>query len=707
MRNITRRALRVYAAIGELRGENGDAIDALLPFFEPILLVMNGKFYDPGLVTLAIKKMYGWHFTRDIAEQIAPHLEKRGILQRAIDTKQGRSWVVKFAGPSQEESKSTPDKSISEVIDEIHQFAPTVTGLVNYQKSKDELTDILVRFLVSMDTSGDGIYNPGLEGLTLSADVMTLLDGLEEGGRPLDPSDRYICARFVHYIMERKKHLAPALVRLASIGLLTEVVDDFLKPTDLAPDTNLTLLLDAPLALDYLGCSGRTLRDDIRTVVDSLKSIGVKFAVIPVTCQEMQHNLSAMLSEDPSNRFGYTHSAIIKREVGIDYVRAVANDPERALLEEGIPVKQVSLDSFPNQHKHFTSERYEDLLASFDWGSNIQAREHDAICATLAIRLREGHHYSDIFRCSYALVTRNSSFVRRVRSYCLESRIITPLQQGPVILHKELAMTAWLRTGLNADQTVPMRHLVAICERILLARPEVKKALEHQLSNITPERLAQMRVLMQDSRSVQKLSDETLNNENVITAENADVLLSAMREATATELIARHEEQLRNEKEERRRHVEELERNAEALRAAADAQKSISDRLIADAARRAFLIVNQANSIAWKIEAAVCVFVIVVSFVVYLIVSSPNFWVNAFISICAFAASVFSAYRLVCAVLERRTRGLASLLNSFLQWWVHRQLRIHGIDLALTGQQISFASGRVQIVSPFALDGLK
>jgi hypothetical protein len=47
-----------------------------------------------------------------------------------------------------------------------------------------------------------------------------------------------------------------------------------------------------------------------------------------------------------------------------------------------------------------------------------------------------------------ALVTRNTTFANRSRSYCLQAHIITQTQEGPVIHQRELATVAWLRTGL-------------------------------------------------------------------------------------------------------------------------------------------------------------------------------------------------------------------------------------------------------------------
>jgi hypothetical protein len=116
------------------------------------------------------------------------------------------------------------------------------------------------------------------------------------------------------------------------------------------------------------------------------------------------------------------------------------------------------------------------------------------------MRLREGKQNSDVFKTRFAMVTRNGTFVGHARNYCLQSRMIN--QEGPIIHARDLATTAWLRTGLGADETIPRGHLIATCDRVLQVKPEVRNALAAQLALVTPERLEQLDLLMQDSRSV-------------------------------------------------------------------------------------------------------------------------------------------------------------------------------------------------------------
>lgn len=78
MAAVTKRALRVYAALSELGGKNEDVLDALIPFFEPVLQAMNGKLFEPKLFAHGIQHIYKWRFNKDIAEQFIPRLVRKG-----------------------------------------------------------------------------------------------------------------------------------------------------------------------------------------------------------------------------------------------------------------------------------------------------------------------------------------------------------------------------------------------------------------------------------------------------------------------------------------------------------------------------------------------------------------------------------------------------------------------------------------------------
>jgi hypothetical protein len=132
-----------------LRPGSDDVLDALLPFFEPILELMNGKVFDPKLFALGVQKVYRWRFNEDIAEQFIPRLAKARYLKQAA--RSPRSIYLVTCERKDVQSEAPYTGFLSELIDEFEVFAPRINDLLNYHRTRDELTDILIRFLVSLD----------------------------------------------------------------------------------------------------------------------------------------------------------------------------------------------------------------------------------------------------------------------------------------------------------------------------------------------------------------------------------------------------------------------------------------------------------------------------------------------------------------------------------------------------------------------------
>ena len=691
MATVTRHALRVYAALEELRGGKGDVLDALIPFLEPILQVMKGRIFEPQLLAIGAQKLYRWRINKDIAQQFIPRLASKGYLKRK-GTDDVAAYVVTYSPPPESSNVAKIEVVLKQIIDQFEAFPPRVTDLLSYRRTREELTDILVRFLVSLDAYGEAAF--AAEVRRLNSEGQRVLGLIPEGGAPLPSDDRYMCARFVKEICDESPDFVPHLARLASIGLLTEVVEDFVKPTKTAERTNLTLVLDTPVALDYLGCSGKELQEDVKTVLDTLRQIGCGVVVFPVTCSEIQNNLTSMLNLPGPNRHGYTHEAMRKGEVLETFVQAVARNPEKALEQAGVRVRSVTLAQYPGQHHFFDSEKYEDFFSTITWGNDVAAREHDATCFALLLRLREGRHSSDVFRCGYVFVTRNATFAKRSRAYCLEARIINQTQEGPIIHQRELATTAWLRTGLGAALDIPRSTLISTCDRVLRLRSEVQQAVAATLL-AAPDKMDQFNLLIQDYRSIRKLADETLNDERVVSPENADLLLEAMRQAT----IAEEKEKI--EKEFSTQHVEDRKLLAEALKTIREMDVSLRHleaRREEDeqrAARAIQRVVDKTNDQLRFVEIGVTVILLALGGLAIVDFStgwpSGRWWWGVVTAVGGLAG----LYHLIAHILGRPIVGFSSILNRVGRILVTQRLRRLDLQSRPQVAQLEYSGGRI------------
>jgi hypothetical protein len=321
------------------------------------------------------------------------------------------------------------------------------------------------------------------------------------------------------------------------------------------------------------------------------------------------------------------------------------------------------------------------------------------------MRLRAGKHSSDIFQCGYIFTTRNPRFVQHSRQYCLASKLLYETQENAVVHQRELAMVAWLRTGLGVAERIPRGQLMAACDRVLRVRTEVRDAVAARLKEFTPDKMQQFELLISDHRSLRRLADETLNNENVVTPENASELLEAMRQATIEEEKKAFEEDLEREKAKNRK--ARAAQSAETRRVKSEAVVAATERDDAIEAARKLQVSREASvhSIAnWttqtvrKFDIAGTALILLISVGVVLnyvtgwLAASPFWSVGV-----AALLGVFALYHGIMNALERPKIGLASVSN-----WLARILFKQRLANAMLTDMVNFdriecKNGRVTV----------
>lgn len=544
---ITRQAIRVYAALDALKDRHeDDVLDALVPFLMPIIQVMKGKVFAPNLLVLGVRKLYGWNITTPVAEVFRDRLIARNVLKREY---RGPStvWICDPPPDSLPNSNEiAAHTALDEVIDDFEKFPPRGASIFHSGKTREELSEILVKFLISLDAYSRTDMAAELRNISRNVNTPGELAGLDQG-IALTVEDNYLCALFVGHLHKTRSPLIEHLSKIASVGLLTEVVTDFVKPTTVVKRPDLTIALDTSLALDLLGASGNAARDEAGQVATALRSIGCQFVVFKKTCEEISRVLTRLLATPREKRYGITHSAMLKGEVDEKFVRHLISDPEGALTAVGVPIKSLDLNQFPNQHHHFSAAMYDDFLAGLGWYSD-EAREHDAECVALVVRLRAGTQQKDPLSSKYVFTTSNSNFARYSRDFCVQRGLISERHCGPVLNYRDLATAAWLRTGLAAGLSVPMSHLLAACDRVLQVRKEVIEKARVTIGEVRPERIQQFELLLLDGRSVAKLMDATVGGTQSLQNTDVDRMLDDMLRATTAQAEAEFAKKLEAER---------------------------------------------------------------------------------------------------------------------------------------------------------------
>lgn len=543
-------ALRVLSVL-EAQGDRvGDVLAALKPFFAPIVCDMAGEVFDPQKVATAINAAYYWRVTHEVIEGLVPRFIEWGWLESWYGDKNATAYKVSgnwgnLNGTDEQDIQAVATK----IGDSFRGFLETHLPLHLGNKGSPELASALVEWLVSVDAFTPQKIRDRIQGYEVD-EFGVMVPKLSSGTGPansLDAQTSYLCARFVKHLADSGDSLFGDLCRLAEVGLLTEVVQDFSKPIESGTRPDLTLYVDSPLLLDALGMSGRTAKSAVLPVLDGLRGAGVKIAALRASVEELRASLDALLRTPQTERTGPTAEAMKRREILQRDVITVLNGPEAALRAIGCDVIERTLSMYPNEHKFFTADDYSNIKALYSWQATHAAQEHDAALVTIIMR-RRGHHRSNDFLTSKHLaVSRNGAVIADAERYCREKGMIARGQVPPAIHSRQLATMAWLRTGLRASADVPRSTLLAACQRVLTLNPGLLKAAvrkAHELSGKTEEEL---RLCLTMDRSTMVLMDRTLGDTRVLAMQNIDEIVDAMKRSVAEDEIKKAREGLQAE----------------------------------------------------------------------------------------------------------------------------------------------------------------
>jgi len=523
-------AVRVNAVLSAFRDdENSDVIDALCYFYVPILDKLHGKPITASLLAKAARLIYGWNLTESVGHVFVERLVAHGHLVE--EQKNGQTIFV--AQPSPElaaDVETSIQDSFDQVTELFGEFDLVSGDLIYRQLTREQLGDLLVRFLISLDAYSNNEISASLRSGDMANGERSALQELTNDVSVLSQSETHVCARFVQWLSKERPELAEKLSIFVAAGLLAELVEDFRKPSALETKSETTFFLDGPMLLGLVGTSGAALQEEARTIVDALRSIGCRIQVFGESCREAERVLTSYLKASPSDRHGRTHTAVMKGEVDRAYVQTVASDIEAAAEKFGVNVRDYSLDAFPNDQKFFDAERNTDVYSFLSW-DNPLAREHDAFAVTAIMRMRRGRHKNDPLQNSHVFISSNEKLVRKAREYCLQSQLVRETQCGPVVDTRDLATIAWLRTGFENSEKLPTSHMLAQCERVLRVRKDVIENARQQVAKFTPEKVEQFELLLQDNRAVSYLMDTARGSSAPFDPERDQELLDGMLDA--------------------------------------------------------------------------------------------------------------------------------------------------------------------------------
>ncbi|MDJ1009601.1 MAG: hypothetical protein QNJ13_17445 [Paracoccaceae bacterium] len=580
---LTRTAARIYGTLSGLGGEEStDVLTRLLPFFDPILRPNQGEQFNPDAFAQAVRDTWKWNFNTDVAEFFVPRLVEFGWLTPDDPDIEPITHTITLPQLSEDDpSDATARAELRLLAEDFKAFSESLSPLTAIPRTVEEFEEILIEWLLFIEAFSEKNLDIKVEA---RADETGKIRQMVHVPRTttLKSEERFLAARYVAQAIKTNPETGEKLARIAAIGLLTEVVQDFVKPTTPVEASNLIVYLDAPVAMELLGVSGVAARENTQPVVNELQRIGAQVRVFGQSIEEIKRALHAVLTS--ARPTGPTAQALARGEVLRQFVTQVEADPEEFLDQLGVGVTHRDLDQVPSEHQFFPADYRTEIYGSLIFQPRPSAREHDADVMTLVMRQRGGIEDRDIFRSRFILITRNGLVAQLTARKCKELGVLQPKSIPPVVHRRFLTTSMWLRTGLgNHDLEVPKRHLLANCERVLAIKPGVVDAVKKFTDALDdPEKTRQLDLLIGQHRSTQALMDKTLGTASVVTSENVAELFHEMIHPHLEEERERGEAALKDERQKGRKRVERVKDELAAAKAAEESMQSQLDQKLAE-----------------------------------------------------------------------------------------------------------------------------
>ena len=248
--NLTRSTARIYGALTSLGDGSTDLLVRLLPFFEPILRPLQGHLFNLDEFAREVRDTYKWNFNTDVVEVFIPRLVEAGWLTAVMPTVEQTNYTITLPDQILDvEIEQSAERQLRAIAEKFQIFAQELDPFSAIPSAVEEFEEILIEWLLYVEAFSE--KNLDFTTRTVKEPSGTLRRVVDvPRTTTLKDEENFLCARFVEHAITSDPEASETLARIASIGLLTEVIQDFVKPDTPVETSNLAVYLDAPVAME-------------------------------------------------------------------------------------------------------------------------------------------------------------------------------------------------------------------------------------------------------------------------------------------------------------------------------------------------------------------------------------------------------------------------------------------------------------------------
>lgn len=549
------RQLITYAFLAQTNPTQGDLLSGLAPIVKPIARELAGQPFDAKEFSRRVEELYQISIHPWVADDLAPRLEKAGLLVKTQVTARVTSYAY---AEIPQEFDEVGIEDIRRVLQRFVDYAQPLLARHKLALDNAQLEETFLRELTSLDFHA-ALLRPGRTlalGKAPSARASTLrmpTKAEEEGPtdvtavaepEALALSDvTILCAGFILAMFQAEPDLYDLILRIATGAMVAEAVLNLQSPGGTASLKGLRIVLDGPFIMALLDLEERTSTAYAKTLCDQMSQQGALLQVFRHSVDEVRAAVEGTLRAVDD---GHGKGALARR-LGVrtyrQYVTSVLQN-----LEDAIDRLKVSIVAAPTSDDSYAFFSGADETAMTEYLGHYEnhlARERDAASVAAVMRLRRSRRASmgKVHQAQVVFVTSNIRVADRADRFTVSRKMRVDREVPPVFTDRQLASLLFVMFG-GQGKELTQYQLLANCAKALEPNNDVMRNMHRFLSGLDPIRAAQFRAVMTEDRASQHLVQLTLGEGCISSTQDATAMLEQLERQLGEENRRQFEERV-------------------------------------------------------------------------------------------------------------------------------------------------------------------
>ncbi len=536
------RPLIAYAFLAQTNPGNGDLLFGLAPIFKPLARELAGRRFDAEEFSRRVEDLYQIQIHPWAADDLAPRLEKAGLLIKTAETRYAVSYTY---AAIEEEFAEIEEADVRLVVKKFIDYARPLCSRHKLDLSDSQLEAEFFKQLVSMDFHAALLKpkRPAEDGkLHLPTKGSASNDDVTPDPKKIGVS--ILCAGFIMSMHAGDADAYDLILRIATGAMVAEAVLNIQSPGSDVNFNQLKVVLDSPFLMAILDLDESTKRVYARTLCDQLINRGATLQVFRHSVEELREAIDATIQ---AVEHGEGKGALARRLGGRTYrtyVNSIFSDLDGELRRQNIT--PVNVPATKDAFAFFSEDDEGAVCGELGHYENVLARERDAASVAAIMRQRRNRRVpmSQVHFAQYIFLTSNPRVAYAADKYTVRTNLRTPGEVSPVFTDRYMASLLFVIFG-GRGKEITHYQLLANCSAALEPHSDIMGAMYRFLNQLDPVRADHFRAIMTDDRASQHLMQLTLGEVCITSAQDAAGVLEALEQRYDDEARRRYGEQLK------------------------------------------------------------------------------------------------------------------------------------------------------------------